>query len=60
MDPDLRTALLYGGLVFVGAFAAMTVSVALESGVSVLTVAALAIVAVLGSALIGAIRNPPD
>ena len=59
MDPDLRNALLIGGLIFVGLFAAMTVSVVLESGVDVLTVAATFIVVILALPLIGALRNPP-
>ncbi len=60
MDPDLRTALLLGGLIFVGAFAGMTIYVALQDGVDVLTVSAAGIVAMLGLALIGALRNPPE
>ena len=59
MDPDLRNALLIGGLIFVGLFGAMTVSVAIESGVDVLTVAAAFIVVMLAIPLIGALRNPP-
>ncbi len=59
MDPDLRNALLIGGLIFVGLFAAMTVSVALEDGVTVLTVAAILIVVLLALPLIGSLRNPP-
>jgi hypothetical protein len=60
VDPDLRTALLIGGLIFVGLFAAMTIAVAVEFGFDVLTVAAGAIVVMLGLPLIGALRNPPD
>ena len=60
MDPDLRTALLIGGLIFVGLFAAMTIAVAVEFGFDVLTVAAGVIVVLLGLPLIGALRNPPD
>ena len=60
MDPDLRTALLVGGLIFVGLFAAMTVAVAVEFGFDVLTVAAGIIVLLLGLPLLGALRNPPD
>ena len=59
MDPDLRTALLVGGLIFVGLFAAMTVAVAVQYGVDVLTVAAIVIVLLLVLPLIGALRNPP-
>ena len=60
MDPDLRTALLVGGLIFVGLFAAMTIAVAVEFGFDVLTVAAGIIVLLLGLPLLGALRNPPD
>jgi hypothetical protein len=60
VSPDLRTALLVGGLVFVALFAAMTVAVALEDGVTILVVLAVAIIAMLGLALLGALRNPPD
>ena len=59
MDPDLRTALLIGALIFVGVFAAMTIAVALEFGFDVLTVAAGLIVVMLALPLIGALRNPP-
>lgn len=60
MDPDLRTALLIGGLIFVGLFAAMTIAVAVEFGFDVLTVAAGVIVVMLGLPLIGALRHPPE
>jgi hypothetical protein len=60
VDPDLRTALLVGGLIFVGLFAAMTIAVAVQYGVDVLTVAAALIVLMLALPLIGALRNPPD
>lgn len=59
MDPDLRTALLIGGLIFVALFAAMTIAVAVEFGFDVLTVAAGLIVVMLGLPLIGALRHPP-
>lgn len=59
MDPDLRTALLVGGLIFVGLFAAMTITVAVQYGFDVLSVAAIVIVLVLALPLIGALRNPP-
>jgi hypothetical protein len=60
VNPDLRTALLVGGLLFVGLFAAMTLSVAIDDGVDILTVVAAGIIGMLGLALIGALRNPPD
>ena len=59
MDPDLRNALLIGGLIFIGLFAAMTIAVAVQYGVDVLTVAAIVIVVMLALPLIGALRNPP-
>lgn len=57
MDPDLRAALLIGGLIFVGLFAAMTLSVIAESGLDVLTVASIVIVVLLALPLIGALRD---
>ena len=53
MDRDLRTALLWGGLIFCGLFAAMTVAVAIEYGVDIFTIAAIAILALLVPPLIG-------
>ena len=55
----MRTALLAGGLVFCGMFAAMTLAVAIENGVDVFTFAAAAILALLVPPLIGALLNPP-
>jgi hypothetical protein len=60
VGPGLRTALLVGGLVFVALFAAMTLAVALEHGISILVVVAVAVIAMLGLALVGALREPPD
>jgi hypothetical protein len=60
VDPSLRTALLAGGLVFVGLFAVMTITVAIEYGVDVLTVAAGLIILMLALPLIGALLHPPD
>ena len=57
--PTFATALLVGGLIFVGLFAAMTIAVAVEFGFDVLTVAAGLIVLMLALPLIGALRNPP-
>jgi hypothetical protein len=57
VDPDLRSALLIGGLLFVGLFAAMTLQVVLEDGVTVLTVAAGVIIVLLALPLIGALRD---
>lgn len=60
MDPDLRTALLAGGLIFCGLFAVMTIVVAIEFGFSILTVFALAILGLLIPPLVGALRRGPE
>jgi hypothetical protein len=51
--------LLAGGLVFCGLFAAMTIAVAIEYGVDIFTIAAIAILGLIVPPLIGAMRNPP-
>jgi hypothetical protein len=70
MDPDLRNALLLIGLVFCGFFAAVTLYVIVDTGLSLRTygdIGALAlygvslgIVGMIAAGLIGALRNPPD
>jgi hypothetical protein len=60
VDPDLRNALLIGGLVFCGLFGAMTAFVAIEYGFDVFTVAAILILLFLGLPLLGALRHPPE
>lgn len=60
MSAQTRTALLAVGLIFCLAFGAMTVSVAIESGVDVFTLTGLLIVGMIGAGLLGAIRNPPE
>jgi hypothetical protein len=59
VDPDLRNALLIGGLIFLGLFAAMTVTVIAQYGLDIFTVAALVIVGMLALPLISALRDPP-
>ena len=59
MDPDLRTALLGLMAIFCFAFAAMTLTVIADSGLDVLSVVSLLIVAMVLFALYGAVRNPP-
>ncbi len=46
-------------IAFCALFALMTISVALEYGFDVLTIISLLVIALIGSGLIGAIRNPP-
>jgi hypothetical protein len=60
VDPGVRTALLAGGLVFIGLFAAMTIAVAIEFGFDIFTVVAALIILMLALPLIGALRNPPE
>ncbi|MCC2662089.1 MAG: hypothetical protein K0S35_11 [Geminicoccaceae bacterium] len=60
MDSEIRTALIWGGLIFCGVFAAMTVAVAVEYGFDIFTVAAIAILALLVPPLIGSLRHPPE
>ena len=57
MDPDLRAALLIGGLIFVGLFAAMTLSVIASDGLDILSISAIVIVVLLALPLIGALRD---
>jgi hypothetical protein len=59
MDPRVRTAVLVGGLAFVALFAGMTLVAALEQGVNIVVVLSVAIILMLGLALIGALRDPP-
>jgi hypothetical protein len=57
MDPDLRSALLIGGLIFVGLFAAMTLQVIVKDGITPLTIAAAVIIFLLALPLFGALRD---
>jgi len=70
VDPDLRTALLLLGLVFCGFFAAVTLYVIADTGLSLRTYGdigalglyaiSLLIIVMIAAGLIGALRNPPD
>jgi hypothetical protein len=60
MNEDLRLALLAVAALFCLAFGAMTLSVIADSGLDILTVISLLIVAMVLVGLYGAIRNPPD
>jgi hypothetical protein len=51
---------LTAALVFVGFFAAMTVSVLIEEGFDILTAAAIFVLVLIVPPLISAIRNPPQ
>lgn len=60
MDPGLRAAVLFGGLLFILFFAGMTLVVLAKDGLTILVVFALLIAGLLGVALFGAINSPPD
>jgi hypothetical protein len=56
----MRSALLWVALAFCLVFGGMTAAVAAQSSVDVLVVVAFGIVIMIGIAIIGALRNPPD
>jgi hypothetical protein len=60
VDPSTRSAILAGAIGFCAFFLFMTVAVAFQSSFDIFTIAALVIVLLIGSGLIGAMRNPPD
>jgi hypothetical protein len=60
MNSDLRLALLAVAAVFCLAFGAMTLAVIADSGLDILTIISLGIVAMVLLGLYGAIRNPPQ
>ena len=55
-----RTVILSIALVFIVGFAALTISVAIEDGVTFLVLVSLLILALLGFGVFGALRHPPD
>jgi hypothetical protein len=70
LDPDLRNALLWLGLIFCGFFAVITIYSIAETGLRLRTYGdigaivlygiSLLIVVLIAAGLIGALRNPPD
>jgi hypothetical protein len=65
MDPDVRTALLAVGLLFVAAFGGMTLYVIADSGLNtvgdlMLALFSVGVVVFVLLGLIGAMRNPPQ
>jgi hypothetical protein len=60
VDSGIRTALIWGGLIFCGLFAGMTAVVAIEYGFDIFTIAAIAILALLVPPLIGSLLKPPE
>ena len=60
MDPNVRSAILVAGLLFVLLFAGMTLVVLAEDGLTILVVFSILIVGLLGVAIWGAINGPDD
>ena len=54
-----RTVILGATLLFIGILSALTVYVAVTSGITVLTPVALLVLAMFGSGIVGALRQPP-
>jgi hypothetical protein len=56
----VRIAILLVALAFLIVFAALTLTVISQHGLDVLSVAALAILALMGFGIVGALRHPPE
>jgi hypothetical protein len=54
-----RTLVLSASLVLIGLMALLTISVAVDSGVDILVVVSLAVLALLGIGVLGALTSPP-
>ncbi len=54
-----RTVILGATLLFIALLAALTVYVAVTSGISVLTFVALLVLAMFSGGIVGALRQPP-
>jgi hypothetical protein len=55
-----RNLALAGTLVFVFLFAALTINVMVRTGIDVLVVTSLVILATVGFGVLGALLNPPE
>ena len=55
-----RTAALSGALLFVVVLAGLTIDVMIRTGVDVLVLASLVVLAMVGYGAIGALMNPPE
>lgn len=56
----MRQVVLVVALVFIGMFAALTLSALAREGPDVLTLLSALVLALLGFGVVGALRNPPD
>ena len=55
-----RAVILGAALLFIGILASLTVYVTVTSGVSVLTLAALLVLGLFATGVVGALRRPPE
>ncbi len=60
MEPEVRSAIIFVGLLFVFLFGGSALVVAGKDGFDFLTVVSLAIAGMILLAVLAAIRNPPD
>jgi hypothetical protein len=60
MTPRARKFILASSLIFCLIFGLMTVVVTIDTGLDPFTLVSFAIVAMVGTGLYGAIRNPPE
>ena len=60
MEPQVRAAIIFVGLIFVFLFGGASLVVIGKDGLDVLTVLSLCIAGMILLAVIAAIRNPPD
>ena len=56
---NMRDAVLVVVLVFIAVLGFLTLSVAINSGVDILVVISLLVLAMFGFGVVGALRNPP-
>ena len=56
----MRTAVFASVLAFIGLLAGLTISVAVEHGPDVLTVASLLVLGMFAFGIVGALRHPDD
>jgi hypothetical protein len=54
-----RTVVLFLALVFIAGFAFLTVSAALNQGITIATILSIFILVLLGIGIVGALFNPP-
>jgi hypothetical protein len=60
VEPEVRAAIIFVGLIFVFLFGGASLVVIGKDGLDILTLISLGIAAMILLAIIAAIRNPPD